>query len=305
MGWNLVCSASRRTLRIIVIDMQRRGLSIAFLGVDGIGKTTLANQLRKNLDRNGIASTVMSWRRHLKKGCDHHLTEYPLAALQELWVEKFRLARAGAHDDSGTELSMARSYVEHVRMSVESSLEETELYGIQRSGALAAAWVELAGNFILQAECIERQTASGLITIQDTFGFKHVLKLLLIAKALHSDGMPTEVVDDCIETATRVFGGPYLQPAIGVFLKGSPELAYKWRQAGRAEPRGLEDYSVAGWGGKESFLKLQRECAEYFKNAAQSWGWLIIDVDERPLREMIEAEINGIISHPALAAMMQ
>jgi hypothetical protein len=291
--------------RIIVSDMQRQGLSIAFLGVDGIGKSTLANELLARFDRNGIASTVMSWRRHLKQGCEHHLTEYPLTALQELWVEKFRLVRAGAHDASGSELSMARSYSEHVRMSVEASLEETELYGVRRSGALAAAWVEIAGNFILQAECIERQIASGLIIIQDTFGFKHVLKLLLIAKALHSDELPSEMVDECIETATRIFGGPYLQPAIGVFLKGSPELAYKWRQTGRVESKGLEDYGVAGWGGKESFLRLQHACAEYFQSAAQSWGWLTVDVDERPSTEMIEVEINAILSHPLLAAMMQ
>ena len=69
-----------------------RGLYISFLGIDGIGKTTLAQSLAEELRKRGRKVTAVSWRSSL----DADLPVWPQEALRTLWMDTFRLIFGGA-----------------------------------------------------------------------------------------------------------------------------------------------------------------------------------------------------------------
>jgi hypothetical protein len=62
----------------------RSPLRIAFLGIDWLGKTALADQLRDELESRGIEAVVVSWSRILRGEDQLPGGRYPNASLEQL-----------------------------------------------------------------------------------------------------------------------------------------------------------------------------------------------------------------------------
>lgn len=283
----------------------RAGLSVAFLGIDGIGKSTLSRAFLDHLRVHGVDVVPVSWRSSL----DRTSVPWPAVPLQQLWVESFRSLYCGGLRDSQP-ISIPRSYQEWSAGGWEARLAEAPVADNHASGALAAAFVEIAGNAILAAEVIRPALARGAVVVQESYPIKHVLKELAVSERLagaediqrgsdgRSVGTLVRVLYDYLDL---IFGSDLLRPDLGILVDGPASYAYRWRTAERGRVGALEDYGPAGERSEESFIALQEQTAERFRQFADAFGWLRHEVDDSGVEANTARGLKLLISHPEVA----
>lgn len=275
------------------------GLLVAFMGIDGIGKTTLARALASELAGAGVPVRPISWRAAL----DESTSPWPRDALQQLWLETFRCLYAGGTTENGV-IRLPRDYDRWAEDAWEQRLSGLSVLDNSPGGAVAAALAELAGNVILATEVIAPAIRDGVVVIQETFPYKHVLKELVVAERLAAEKGTTDVASMAQRlraTARSLFAVPPLQPDIGLLVDGPATLAYRWRVAQANGVGALEDLGVAGFKGEQSFIALQEATAAEFRDCARDWGWLHHRVDDAGLDANVNRGLGILLSHPLLA----
>ena len=154
-----------------------QGLTVAFLGIDGIGKSTLCRAFEERVRDSGQEVVTVTWRSALEETAG----PWPAVPLQQLWLESFRtLYGAGLRD--GEPLDIPRGYDDWRDHDWERHLAAEPVMGNKASGALAAAFVEIAGNVLLASEVTRKALARGAIVVQESYPIKHVLKELAVAE---------------------------------------------------------------------------------------------------------------------------
>jgi len=270
------------------------GLRIAMLGVDGIGKTSLSRELCAWLARQGIASQVVSWRR-LIAGEAPCPAPYPRTTLEQMWVEDWRLLYGGGLvDGEPVDQRLPRAFDEFQEAGVEERFPLVA-DNVRSSGPLASGLAEWAVDFVIEAETVRPLAAEGVVTIRESFGFKPVLKSLLIARACAPGSVPSAVVDRVIDRIEECYSDPYLQPDVGIFLDGDVEVAYERRQK---EGRGVgiaEDLGLAGITGETAYLELQRLCSDHFAKVAKQWGWYRLELGDRTPADLCEEIVDEVL----------
>jgi hypothetical protein len=254
-----------------------RGAYVALLGIDGTGKSTLAAGLAERCAQVGQPVRTVSWRRLVESPTEP--AGWPKDSLQNLWLEIFRLYYGGATLDGGAR-EMPGSYDDLVACGGTEHLHDAEVAGVRPHGPLAAALLEIAGNILLQRDAIERWVAEGCVVIQESYGFKHVVKELLLVEELD----PALAGEAALTLRfARDFFGRACVPDVGVLVAGDPALALRWRTAEAGRTGVFENLSVAGEDPATSFLALQARCTAIFDDFAAEHGWLRFEVqDESP-----------------------
>lgn len=253
-----------------------RGAYVALLGIDGTGKSTLAAGLAERCAQVGQPVRTVSWRRLVESPTEP--AGWPKDSLQNLWLEIFRLYYGGATLDGGAR-EMPGSYDELVARGGTEHLHDAEVAGVRPHGPLAAALLEVAGNILLQRDAIERWVAEGCVVIQESYGFKHVVKELLLVEKLD----PALAGEAALTLRfARDFFGRACVPDVGVLVAGDPALALRWRTAEAGRTGVFENLSVAGEDPATSFLALQARCTAIFDDFAAEHGWLRFEVQDEP-----------------------
>jgi thymidylate kinase len=261
-----------------------KGLRVAMLGPDGIGKTTLSENMRDQLAAMNVDLHVVSWRR-LIDGSPAP-APYPQTAFEQLWVEDWRLLYGGGSvEGEPVDERIPRTFEEFASLRAEETFP-LGAEGVRSSGPLASGLIEVALDFVIEAEVVRPKVAEGAVVVRESYGYKPVLKALLIAAACQADTVPRTVVERMVTQVTDVYADPFLQPDIGILLAGTAGTAYT-RRSGEGRGIGVaEDYALCSQTGEESFLSLQQECAVYFEKAADAWGWYRLDVGDRPPQDL-------------------
>ncbi|MFE1558329.1 hypothetical protein ACFW6V_25550 [Streptomyces sp. NPDC058734] len=284
----------------------QQGLTVAFLGIDGIGKSTLCRAFEERLREAGQEVVTVSWRAALEETA----APWPAVPLQQLWLESFRtLYGAGLRDDRP--LDIPRGYDEWRDKDWERHLAAEPVMRNRASGALAAAFVEIAGNVLLAAEVTRPALARGAVVVQESFPLKHVLKELAVAERLAAEGQGDPAAAPVGELARAlrgmldlVFGSGLLKPDVGILVDGPSAYAYRWRTAQNGAVGALEDYGVAGERSEESFSRMQDETAALFREYADAWGWIVHQVDDAGVEANTRRGLDALCAHPALAARL-
>jgi len=245
------------------------GHHVALLGIDGAGKSSLVRELAGLARERGIPVQAVSWRGFIEQG--GQAGGYPLEELRRLWVRSFRLYFAGGTKADGSALDLPASYEDLNTRGGTEYLNGLVVTGQVAAGPLASAWIELAANTILHREVIGPLRGQGYLVLQESYGYKHLLKLLSYAERLSDP--PGRLTDYCHELIRKYFGS-YLRPDVGLWVSTPPELALRWRlgQAGRLGT--FETYATMGADPHESFLQVQAESAARFEEFAASFGWM-------------------------------
>jgi hypothetical protein len=165
---------------------------------------------------------------------------------------------------------------------------------------LCSALLELAGNIFLYRTHVHAALQSGATLIEESYGFKHVLKNVLMILRSAPPGSPFQrVALDHLASATRAFG-TLLLPTHGYWIDTDPQLALRWRLAGADGITTFEDYGLVGERGSSSFLALQSDCRRFFAQAAAEWRWQRIEMQDRSVEEntrhalaVIEGDVLG------------
>ncbi|MER8766419.1 MULTISPECIES: hypothetical protein [unclassified Mesorhizobium] len=270
-------------------------MDIAFLGIDGIGKSTLINSLVPILHSRGYSPKVVTWRRAMRESDNPFVRD----TLRDLYVGTFR-TMFGWADRERSEAEIWKLFPSESQVFIDTGVENTlgnlSLTSNATAGLLATALVELAGNFFLKHNEIDRSKTGHDIIIQETFGYKHIVKELLIAREIigeNEESFAASIVQNFLDLAERCFMA-WLQPTYGFFVRGSPQLAYEWRlkQSGRVGV--IEDFGLASQHGRDSFVNLQTACDGIFAGYAAKCGWPVIEMQDRPVEQNIR-HANDVI----------
>ncbi|AZK97698.1 MULTISPECIES: hypothetical protein [Streptomyces] len=282
-----------------------QGLTVAFLGIDGIGKSTLCRAFEERARAAGAEVVTVTWRSALEETA----TPWPAVPLQQLWLESFRTLYGGGLRE-GQPLDIPRGYDVWDAQQWERHLAAEPVMHNRASGALAAAFVEIAGNIILASEVTRQAVARGAVVVQESYPIKHVLKELAVADRLalqgREEGDPAAAAVGSLAGTVRglldvIFSSSLLRPDIGILVDGPSAYAYRWRTAQNGAVGALEDYGPAGERSEESFSRMQDETAKLFREYADSLGWTVHQVDHAGVEANTERGLAALCSHPKLA----
>ncbi len=267
-----------------------RGAYLAFLGIDGIGKTTAARRLCDELRAAGRPTELVSWKRCVTEHVLCGSADFPRPSLEQLWLESFRLFM-GRASVNGQRWKSPSTLDQLYGPAGTASLVGAKITDFSPSGPLAAVWVELAANLLLRFEVIEPLLKCGTTVVQDSFGYKDLVKLLTMVARLCSEWVqPLELAGTFIR---RCFG-EFLGPDVGIHLRGSASMALDWRRRAGQAPSIYENFSVLGHTTEQSFLELQEGCAILFASFAEAHKWVVVTMQERPPEDNGEAILHAL-----------
>ncbi|GIG92090.1 nucleoside/nucleotide kinase family protein [Plantactinospora endophytica] len=278
--------------------MTSDGVTVALMGIDGCGKTTLAGQLRATLGAAGLEvvdpglTTALS-RTGLPAG-------YPRSSLELLALEAWRLFYAGGTvDGRPAEDAVSSAFASSGLAGMGADLPAGPA-GVRQPGVVVSALVEFAGHYLLRAEVIRPALLRGAVCVSDSFPLKNVVRTLRLAQRMPDPAVPSGALDTLVDAVRAAYSDAYLQPDVGILLDADPELAYRWRvsQTGRVEPGA--DLGLTGQTGPESYLRFQTVMADEYRTAAREWGWHVLPVDGRPQRRTLDAAVDIVLNHPRL-----
>jgi len=276
------------------------GISVALMGIDGAGKTTLAKALRKELTDRGVHVADVTW-----AGAVAALPDgFPKTSIGQLGVEGWRLFYAGRTiDGHPVDELVPMLFADFGASDLPRRIGESKGEASQ-SGVIVSALVELAGHYLLQASVVAPVIASGGVALNDGFGLKNILKCLRLAQDMPGATVPARTLEALAEHAIGIFSDPFMQPDIGILLDADPLLSYGWRMAQYGRLGAGEDLEFAGRPGRESYLSFQGALAAEYRSAARRWGWHILPVDGRSQQETVAEGVRIMLEHEKLRATL-
>jgi hypothetical protein len=282
---------------------REKGTYIALLGMDGIGKTTLSNELSNTLREAARPVQLISWRQYIERTDTQH-ESFPLEDMRRLWVDSFRLYFGNSYSNEGP-IKLPKSYSELTELGGTEYLSEKQLENMEPSGPLNSAWVELTANHILYYHVIRPLTDAGITVIQESFGYKHLLKLFLQVTDLATN-MKGQA--DAGHQFARDYFGLILRPDVGIYVAGDATLAYRWRQQQSGRPGMFEGYAQTGAAqtrthAADSFLRLQMESAPHFESFARNYGWIRVEMQDVPRDQNLKRAMSTIARNPSGALL--
>lgn len=253
------------------------GLHVALLGIDGVGKSTLAEELQRRCQARDVPVTVTSWRRYIED-YPGGVSSYPVRSLRNLYVEAFRLLCAGTVSGSGDD--GIGTYEDFTTGGGRAALEEAAGADMSPGGAMGAILLEIAGNVVFHRDVVGELTSKGMVVIDESYGYKHAVKDLLVAERAASTPVPEL---ELIRPFVRQFFGRAMVPDVGLYLAGDPDLAMRRiagqrRRVGRFEMLPVSQSSARQ--DDSAFHEMQRECAKEFAQFAASYGWTTVATED-------------------------
>lgn len=281
--------------------MNKNGIHIALIGIDGIGKTTLCQELANHLSENNDKVKTISWRNVIEQ--DNN--KWPNEPLQELWLETYRCLFGGASWNKKN-IEIPRNFPEWHKEKTEDLIQSAGAVESNKiSGVIAASMVEMAGNVLLSSDIIQPLLSDGYIVIQETYPYKHVLKEILIAEKM-AENEDSKIYSDVFKTLhftlESLFSNKPMAPDIGVFLDGSARMAYKWRMLQSGKVGVIEDFGAAGGTGVESYINLQEMTAKFYRKLAEKNNWIVHNVEDVDKEKNIKKGLDKILSSPEFSS---
>ncbi|MCL7376989.1 hypothetical protein [Streptomyces sp. 35G-GA-8] len=250
------------------------GLIISFLGMDGVGKSTIARALHHRLRADGHRVRLLSRRDYLlsqPEGAtgDAHRALYD-ASLRSLY--SFATTTDGACLGE-----VFPGPAGDLRNEVLEKTLNTAAIGTNDPRTLtAAALCEIAGALAYRVSIVEPELARGTVVLEETDPFKMIAKLCLFAQhSLQEEDPAHQAAVAVLRSATTV-----LRPAAGhvpVLVRCDPHRAYERRMKQRGALGALEHYGPVGGGtGRAAYIDLQARSQDAFDALADDWGCVVV-----------------------------
>jgi len=136
---------------------------------------------------------------------------------------------------------------------------------------------------------------NGRVLIEESCGFKHVLKNALYAQRLDTteDDPISQEAQKLIEKASAFFG-EIMKPTYGYWVDADPKLSLEWRKRTNISSTNFEDYGLMGSRGEASFLRMQEDCRRHFATFAQQRGWIRLEMRDVAKELNLQSAISTI-----------
>lgn len=253
---------------------------LVLLGIDGIGKSTIAAALMQCLRSEGKSAIVTSW----SSSSRNHPSKFERQCMNDALFVAFRCMYAAASTRDGPACrhfpDSAESFFawEDMRnVFLDMDIVKNEAWGVL-SGALA----EIAGNFMFRYFDVVPNLKRGCLVIQETFGYKHLVKDLYLSKMLalrNGDLEFVPLVEKLAELGEWMYS-TVLAPEVGIVIDGDPVPAIERRMAQSGRAGWTENMQLACDSSPESFLHMQQYTRDKFLAYAKRYGWPVITITE-------------------------
>ncbi|MFF5106433.1 hypothetical protein [Streptomyces sp. NPDC000134] len=267
------------------------GLHIALMGIDGAGKSTIAVELAESLRAGGHEVEIVNFKRAMagaEPATSGVLSHVAFAALRAQYAEAVPadplndLGALLAGDDDAAKFS-----------EIEERLRAVDVAANSARPLLSSAVLEIVGGFWVHSY-VESRLRDGVVVVNDSFGYKHVLKNVLLAQRMSGPGSPEHTeAQRVLDTARGLFHALF-GPTYGYWVDTDPRLAVRWRAATGDVTTPFESYGLAGEHGDASFLAMQDHCRDAFRQAAHGWRWQTVALADVPKDENISGAVRRI-----------
>jgi hypothetical protein len=149
-------------------------------------------------------------------------------------------------------------------------------------GVLSGALAEIAGNFMFRYFDVIPNLRRGRLVIQETFGYKHLVKDLYLSKTLAVRNGDLEFVPliEKLEDLGEWMYSTVLAPEVGIVIDGDPMPAIERRMAQDGRPGWTENMQLACDCSPESFLHMQQYTRDKFLAYAKRYDWPVITITD-------------------------
>ena len=263
--------------------------------MDGIGKSTLARALCELLAAHAPVERI-TWEGEIRE----HASRFVVDGLKELGLSSYRTMYGAARSpELDLIATFPSSWEEFVATRYEANLSGLRVTTNDARGIVNSALVETAGNLFLRMHVIEPKLAEGAIVVQESYGVKHAVRALLMARRLtqeRADEASVAAIDALASALTLAFRS-WMAPRVPVLVTGAPELAAAWRSRQPDYVGVAEDLSTIGYDAADSYVEFQRECAAAYESLAADEGWLVVRMIDRAVDENIGEALEAIVAH--------
>lgn len=255
------------------------GCSIALLGIDGVGKTTLTAELHRRLADSGVDAVRLSRREYLKRRTPGFVGETTRTLYEASLRTLYGLARLPEGRILGDSFPAPPGDV--MAPDFEALLDSAPIQGNDPRALTASMLCEIAGHTVFRATVVLPAVAQGKVVIEDTYGIKSVVKLYLLTQALLTSGDPLLAQARSILDMAVDLLRPGGAPSLPVLVHAKPEIAYERRVRQKGRVGGMEHYGPAGrTASRASYLELQERSQHLFDEIGDRWDCMRVDLTD-------------------------
>ncbi|MFD0420784.1 nucleoside/nucleotide kinase family protein [Streptomyces parvus] len=270
------------------------GCSIAFLGMDGVGKSTLAQELERRLTQRGRPVALLSRREYLKKQPDGFVG----ATITGLYEGSLRTLYgfAGLGDGGTLGERFPPPPADLMARDFEMLLDGAEITSNDPRALTASMLCEIAGHMMFRTAVVLPAVAQGQVVIEDTHGIKMVVKQYLLATSLLAPGDPLRArLDAVLELALELLRPADAALSLAVVVHTDPEIAYERRIRQKGRVGGMEHYGPVGRAAdRDSYLDLQSSSQKIFDRIGDRWDCLRADLTDARDQEQLTSTRRAV-----------
>lgn len=269
---------------------------LVLLGIDGVGKSTIAIALRDRLIEMGHDAVITSWSSASKT----HPDDFARGCMGDALFTAFRCMYAQARTANGTAQHLfppaAADFFRHE--TLHGQFLDLAVVDNQAWGLLAGALTEIAGNFMHRYMDVVPKLQAGKIVIQETFGLKHLVKDLYLAKTVAEKNGNLEFLPliSKLEELGETIYSKVLAPEMGIVVDGDPDIAIDRRMAQDGRAGWTEDMQLAGDPGVHSFRHMQHHTRRVFLDYANRKHWPVLTITNEGKEASVKRSVEMIVS---------
>ncbi|AUY52533.1 hypothetical protein [Streptomyces sp. CB01881] len=272
-----------------------RGCAIGLIGIDGVGKTTLAGELERRLTERGVPAVLLSRRQYLKTR-PHDFVGDTMATLYEGSLRTlYGFAGLAGGGTLGDHFPPPAGPV--MSADFERLLDGAAITGNDPHALITSMLCEIAGHLAFREAVVAPAVRAGKVVIEDTHGIKMVVKLYLLATSLAGSG---DLSNQSLEAVLKA-GITALRPdpaaSVPVLVQVDPEIAYQRRVAQHGRVGGMEHYGPVGRAvGHDSYVELQSRSQKIFDEIGTLWGCLRVELPPQDREGGLRTAVDQILA---------
>ncbi|MFF9785716.1 hypothetical protein [Streptomyces nigrescens] len=277
------------------------GSTISFLGVDGSGKSTIAEALYKQLAAAGRDTRLLSRRDYLRGQPQGHVADANRAFYDAGLRALYSFART---DDDRALGELFPAPPGDLRDgALEEELNSARITTNDPQAITAAALAEIGGRLVYYASVVRPELDRGTVLIEETHPLKMVTKLCLVASQITSDEHHARAAVTALRSATMVLAPDPFRD-VPVLVRCDPQRTYERLIASRGGLGVLEHHGLAGRGtGREAYLDLMVRVQEAFEDVAQNWRCVVVNNDDGDQDRSVKRAAEAILADPRMARL--
>lgn len=273
--------------------MNKKGVFITLVGSDYCGKTTVANSLQQELQREGIKNTLINWKTPL---CDPNpdlvveVLSSSILNFYKLFVGMLNIKGKGKREMEKFKNNFPKSYADFKNSLIYKKLIMSADFSVPKGLFYCLTIMEVATFSILYQRYVLPLLKKNFIVISDSWAYKNVVKDLIALKLCvcqKEDAVKFNTFSKNIYEIIDI----HIKGDFTFLLDADINAIGKWKDKKISL---FESSRVIGSKKNQAFQEFQEEIKAEYSRLAQMKGWNRIKMLDRNKSENIMYAVRRI-----------